>query len=283
MSIDNQGATDPQGISAISELISEEVIATATYYAETTSTNSAALQDVRESRVPPDQLPRLYLADRQTAGRGRHGRTWHSENDSLTFSLLMKRSVDASPAISLWPIAVGVGIARAIEFCFAPLRTQLKWPNDVYLDGGKVAGILLETTHGTPESVVIGIGVNINRAPDTALVEPTPAQSNPARRMNAQSIAAVVGRRVGRYDLLPVLVEQVVQATCEATAKPLEMIDEFRGRCHLTGKSVSYQQHGQEQTAICRGIDGNGELMLETAAGMQVCHTGEVNLIRTKS
>ena len=109
-------------------------------------------------------LPRLYLADEQTAGRGRHGRSWHSGAGSLTFSLLTQWRLPTERPSNLLSIAVGVAIARAIEFACAPLRTRLKWPNDVYVDQGKVAGILIETNHRAADRVVIGVGINVNDA-----------------------------------------------------------------------------------------------------------------------
>ncbi len=277
MSIDIHGSVQPQGVSAINHLIDTETLSSATYMAETTSTNSAALEHVRQGGVPENQMPRLYLADSQTAGRGRHGRTWISKDDSLTFSLVMKRSITSSPTTSLWPIAVGVAIARAIEFCFAPLRTQLKWPNDVHLDGSKVAGILLETIHGTPEFIVIGIGVNTNTSPAEDEMTGPIAQS-----AVAQSIAAVVGRPVDRYSLLTSVIEQVIEATHQAATTPMEIVDDYQNRCALSGKSVCYLECGKQQTATCRGINALGELLLETPSGVKACNTGEVNLVRIR-
>ncbi len=275
MSIEIHGAVERQGVSAITQLVDDSFIASATYLTETTSTNSLALEQVRRDELRKDQIPRLYLADMQTAGRGRHGRTWLSKEDSLTFSLLMKRTNDATLTTSLWPIAVGVAVARAIEFCFAPLRTQLKWPNDVYLDGSKVAGILLETTHGTPETVVIGIGVNTNSRPTV-----DDSNCSAADSINAQSIAAVVGRQIDRYALLSQIIQQIIETLQQATATPQEICSDYQRRCLLAGKAVRFLDNGTHQTATCRGINDSGELLLETPNGLRACNTGEVNLVR---
>ncbi|MGB7348019.1 MAG: biotin--[acetyl-CoA-carboxylase] ligase [Pirellulaceae bacterium] len=279
MSLVVNGSVDRSAVIAIEQLVSDGTLASASYSAEVTSTNSAALDDVRQGTLSDEQLPRLYLADKQTGGRGRHGRTWLSSDDSLTFSLLTRRTVDRSETATLWPIAVGVAIARAIEFCFAPVKAQLKWPNDIYLDGGKVAGILLETTHGTPETVVIGIGINVNTAPHASGSTGMPSGSD---GINAKSIASVVGRPNNRYELLSPLVQQVIEATQVVVDSPSEFISEFRRRCWLSGKQVTYQENGLPKSAICRGINDDGELLLETVAGTKTCHTGEVNLVRTK-
>ena len=274
MTVVLHGDVQPRGDAAVRQLIDGGLIRSAVYFAKTASTSTAALDQIRDRSVHQDDLPRLYLADQQSAGRGRHGRTWQSDSDALTFSLVMRRSVDTvaatAPTTTLWPIAVGVALARSIEFCFAPLRAQLKWPNDVYIGGGKVAGILLETTQGTPETVVVGIGVNTNHAPDT--LEST--------NFIARSIATVAGRTVDRYELLPIIIEQVVDATHQAETEPQTIVQEYRRRCFLSGKMVGFQRNGSQETAMCRGINAAGELLLEQPDSVHACNTGEVNLVR---
>ncbi len=268
MSLELDGSIDRVGVVAIEQLIFDKTISSARYFAEVASTNTAAIEAIRQGKITDNDLPRLYLADQQTAGRGRHGRTWISDNHSLTFSLLMRRTVDRETTASLWPIAVGVGIARAIEFCYAPIRSQLKWPNDVYLDGGKVAGILLEATHGTPDTIVIGIGVNVNNSPGSQDLD----------GKVAKSIAAVTGRPSQRYELLSPLVQQITAATDQLADAPQEIIADFRSRCILNEKQVVFQTGIATQSAICRGINEQGELILETDTGTRTWRSGEVNL-----
>ncbi len=139
------GRVDPLGLAAVQRLLNDQIIASAWYAESTASTNSIALDELSSGAASSLSFPRLLLADQQTSGRGRRGRAWLSSNETLTFSILL--SLDADPPLGdRLSLAVGVGIAQSLEFDLAPLRTRLKWPNDVYAGGGKVAGILLETT-----------------------------------------------------------------------------------------------------------------------------------------
>ncbi|MDB5846952.1 MAG: biotin--[acetyl-CoA-carboxylase] ligase, partial [Rhodoferax sp.] len=122
---------------------------------EVDSTSSELMRRLRAGQPEPT----LLVAERQTAGRGRMGRGWHSEvGDSLTFSLSLPLAPADWSGLSL---AVGVGVAESLH-----PGLQLKWPNDVWLQGRKLGGILIETAGagggaGAERHVVIGIGLNI--------------------------------------------------------------------------------------------------------------------------
>lgn len=118
------------------------------------STNTELMRRARAGRLEPV----LLVAECQTAGRGRLGRDWSSDTEALgrtlTFSLGLPL---APPDWSGLSLAVGLSIVQALH-----PRLQLKWPNDVWLDERKLAGILIETaSFGTERYVVIGIGINI--------------------------------------------------------------------------------------------------------------------------
>src|SRR6185312_6038226 len=132
--------------------------------AETGSTNADLLV-----RIGGLDGPLLLIAERQTAGRGRAGRTWHASPEaSLTFSLAWKFSRQTRDLAGL-PLAVGVALAEALA-AFG-WDAALKWPNDVLLDGRKLAGILIETANrrdGEGAWAVIGIGINLAMPEDLA-------------------------------------------------------------------------------------------------------------------
>ena len=170
---------------------------------------------------------------------------------------------------------------RTIEFLYAPLRSRLKWPNDVYVDGGKVAGILLETIHTAPDYVVIGIGLNVNEAPTL----PNSDQAATGQVVTPKNIAGAVGRNVSRFDLLEGVVEQIVDAFTEVVDAPLAIVNEFRHRCVLSRSQVQFQDTDETKktiirTGLCLGISDHGELIVETESGTRHCRTGEVNQIR---
>src|SRR5512140_1081597 len=105
----------------------------------------------------------VIIAEQQTAGRGRLGRSWEANpNENLTFSIILRPTISPD-AVNLLPLSVAVAVSEAIEK-LTGMRPECKWPNDLLLDGKKVAGILLEgsVTQSKVDWIVIGVGVNVN-------------------------------------------------------------------------------------------------------------------------
>lgn len=265
------GDVDPTGLRVAQQLLDEGICAAVDYRCETASTNTLALAELRDQGVDQREMPKLYLADSQTAGRGRHGRRWVANDGTLTFSLTLDRSAADQRAVKLCSLAVGVGVARGIEFEFAPLQAKLKWPNDVQISGGKVAGILLETTPNASGRVVIGIGINVGPSPDLSL-DPTAG--------SVRSIAEVIGRRVHRYELLVPILGNVVAAIADLDRGADELLEEFRGRCLLTGHRVQFQQGVGTCQGDCQGVSDDGDLVVETDSGICRLQSGEAGLVR---
>lgn len=143
----------------------------------------------REIAAQPDRLPAVIVADRQTRGRGRMGRTWHSNTpDGLWLSIVLGDSA-GTPIVSL---LAGLAVARSIDALGG--RAGVKWPNDVFLAGRKVAGIL---SAQVPGGVVVGIGVNVNH---DAVSLPGPTE------LPAGSLRLALGRRITRGPLLAAVV-----------------------------------------------------------------------------
>jgi len=129
------------------------------HYSETDSTNLRAIEMLQKG----DPGNSLFIADRQTAGRGRLGRKWHTEpGASLAFSLALHPEDEERKKLSLFPLLGALAVAEAAEkVCRSPVK--IKWPNDVLLNGKKTCGILAETAwHGDElAGLVLGIGINI--------------------------------------------------------------------------------------------------------------------------
>ncbi len=259
------GDVDSRGLAAVEQLLAGDVIQSAWYGHTTGSTNTLALDELGSANQNVDR-PRLILADQQTAGRGRHGRSWVSSAGTLTFSLVIDRPAD-DRVKQLLPLAVGVGLARSLEFDFAPLRAMLKWPNDVYIGGGKVAGILVETTALAPDQFVIGVGLNVNVTPEMPVLAGNPP---------ACSIAQATGHQLDRYDCLSSVVEHVVHTLAE----PDSVIDEFRSRCGLTGKQVRFTHREDDRDGHCLGVSDDGELVVKVDHETIHLRSGEVHLLR---
>ena len=215
----------------------------------------------------------VIVADRQTAGRGRRGRTWLSAPaDSLTFSVLWRFTGPAWQLAGL-SLAVGVALARALDDLGAR-GVRLKWPNDVLLerdgDFAKLAGILVELTsdrRGT--QAIIGIGLNL-RPPAEDLPQPaaglTEAMTRPAdRHVVLAGILAALG---------DVLTAFAVDGFTGLKAEWSER-NAWQGLVvQLVGDA------GEGLGGTCLGADDDGALLLETSTGVQRILSGDLSLRR---
>jgi BirA family biotin operon repressor/biotin-[acetyl-CoA-carboxylase] ligase len=193
----------------------------------------------------------VILADEQTAGRGRSGRTWHSRPGvGLFLSTLLPGS--GVPPLHL-PLLVGLAAARAVESTTPRLGIGLKWPNDLILRGRKVGGILCERHHG---AVVTGIGLNVgHRAADFP----------PELAGVATSLEASAGEPVSLGSLVTSLLHEL-RVLCRHPADSLaqDLHEELAARDVLRDVEVHTQMAGP---GVARGIDTDGALLLETADG----------------
>jgi BirA family transcriptional regulator, biotin operon repressor / biotin---[acetyl-CoA-carboxylase] ligase len=185
----------------------------------------------------------LVTADEQTAGRGRQGREWTAApRTSLLLSLVLREPREALP------------LAAAVALCEAlPVEAAIKWPNDIWLQRRKVAGILVE---GRPQEgwAVLGIGVNVHDAPPLE---------------NVTSLGGIISVE----DLL----ERVLVALDRWLREPLPVVlAAWRSRDALLGQRVRWENGSGEGA----GIDENGALLVETGSGVVALDAGEVHLLR---
>jgi BirA family biotin operon repressor/biotin-[acetyl-CoA-carboxylase] ligase len=182
----------------------------------------------------------LVLAVAQTAGRGRLGRTWRSEAGAGVWMTLIERPSDAA-ALDVLPLRAGLALAESLEH-FADAPARVKWPNDVYVAGKKVAGILVEARwrEAVPIWIAIGVGINL-RPPNT---EPR------AGGLKAHAtIDAVLGRAV------PALRAAAGQVGLLAAAE----LDRLSARDYAAGRECTHPVAGR-----VRGIDASGALLIDT-------------------
>ena len=207
----------------------------------------------------------VLVANEQTAGRGRRGRTWiASPGDSLTFSLLWRFAPGTAPAgLSL---AVGLAVARALRKVGAG-DTALKWPNDILRNRRKLGGILVELLPGAPHAAVIGIGINLHlpaamppdlRAASAALELPATDESTLYAALLTELLAAL---------------EQFAAAGFAALRDEWVARHAFQDAPVLLSADFAVPREG-----ICRGVDTDGALLFETAAGIERVLSGEVSL-----
>lgn len=269
-----RGEISPATRLTTEQLIADGVLGSAVCSASTESTNSDALAELTPDFTPP--LPRLHVTESQTAGRGRQGNRWHSENDSLTFSLVADFDPHA-PSAGLLSLTTGVAVAKAIEYVCAPCRITLKWPNDICMTGEngllqKLGGILIETSASMNDRVIIGIGLNLNRSPSLTDTSSTPPVS----------LGEMLGRSVRRDDMLSAVVTSVLEAIDALPQDCSELLTEYRGRCALRGKDLSLKQADRLINGRCIGIADDGSLELLVDGQPLRVRSGQVQQIRPR-
>ena len=219
------------------------------------STNSELMRRARAGQTEPI----LLVAESQTAGRGRLGRDWLSQGAStpaLTFSLGLPLHMTDWSGLSL---AVGVSVARSLHPAL-----QLKWPNDVWFEGRKLAGILIETVNiGSTRYAVIGVGLNIG-PPEAAGLSTAPAW--------LQELLPDIDAPQALLRIAAPLVQAVQGFEAQGLAPFLKP---FASRDALAGRAVTLSDgtHGQAQ-----GVDGSGALLVHTDAGLKKINSAEVSV-----
>jgi len=237
------------------------------WYTETSSTNdrAAAMADrgAREGTV--------VAANAQSAGRGRHGRSWESPPGAGLYVSVVLRPADRT--VPLLTIAAGVAVAEGVQAATG-LATDVKWPNDVYAHGRKVAGVLAEASSSNAnrsiQHVVVGAGINI-----------MPAAYPPEIVNRATSLEVELGRAVDRGLLL-------VEYLC-ALASRYEDLQNGRGdavigawrarAASMLGRRVQWDAPGATGDGVALDIDETGALIVRTATGPIRVTAGEVRWV----
>jgi BirA family biotin operon repressor/biotin-[acetyl-CoA-carboxylase] ligase len=198
----------------------------------------------------------LITADSQSAGRGRQGRTWSAPpGHALLLSVVLRDP----PA--LIPLHAAVAVAATVAQLAPAAAVGIKWPNDVHLNGRKVAGILVE---GRPQEgwAVLGIGLNV-----AIRVDDLPPELH--------ATAATLGLEPGQREaVLDVLLEQLERGLVLSTG---DLLDAWRARDVLRGREVTWTGG----TGTAAGVDGDGRLVVELVGGGRTAlDAGEVHLGR---
>jgi BirA family biotin operon repressor/biotin-[acetyl-CoA-carboxylase] ligase len=227
------------------------------------STNEEARRLAAAGPVEPTWI----AADRQTAGRGRRGRTWESPTGNLAATLVIAPGKPAAQCAQLSFVAALAGSDTAVYF--APnADVKVKWPNDVLAQGRKIAGILLEsasTGNEEPQWLAIGIGMNLVEYPrDTEF---------PATALAALGVAAPCPR-----DALTKLAASWAEWYETWQAHGFGSIrDAWLARAANLGGRIRARLQNEEATGVFEGIDGTGALILrETASRTRTIAAGEV-------
>ncbi len=225
---------------------------------EIDSTNSELMRRARAGRTEPT----LLVAERQTAGKGRMGRDWQSSpQDSLTFSFGLNLSPASWEGLSL---AVGTSVAQSLGAGIA-----LKWPNDLWFQRRKLAGILIETASAnnsaSPERYcVIGIGINIAERPADPNLRTPPAW--------LQELHPTSSPQSALEQLFTRLLVDMLQFEREgfaAFSARFAALDALQGQSVLLSDGVN---------GMARGVDATGALLVHTSQGLQRIASQEVRV-----
>jgi BirA family biotin operon repressor/biotin-[acetyl-CoA-carboxylase] ligase len=234
---------------------------------EVDSTNTRARELARQGA--PAGL--VVVAEHQTSGRGRLDRRWESPAGANLLASVLLRPECAAEVLHLCSGAVALAGADACH-SVAGVEPTLKWPNDLLLDGAKLAGILAEAEFAgtTLSAVVVGIGLNV--------AWPGPPEAGGTCLDDAGGSAQPVDRKVLLDSLLAALEPRCAQL--EQAAGRRVLADEIRSRCATLGRRVRVTLAAEELVGTASAIDEGGRLVVDTAVGPRPVSAGDVVHLR---
>ena len=236
------------------------------YFEQLESTNTAAISRIN---YVPDLNNVLILTAEQTAGRGQGNHPWYAGQGALTFSLIRHFSNLRGNELATLALATGIGVAEALQK-LTLAAIQLKWPNDIFVDGKKLGGILIETPQLAPQTPVIGIGLNINNS----------IQDHAARDVAASSISLIdlIGKTSNLTDVLIGLLNQLDNFYKQLNAKTADIPAYWNLRCMFNGSEVDFVQGGMRYQATCHGVQADGALLLKIDGEIRPFYSGSIAL-----
>ena len=200
----------------------------------------------------------VFLAEKQSAGRGRRGRDFYSPEDGFYFSMCVNAR---SGKEILYTLVCAVAAAEALEGCGQ--KTEIKWVNDLYQNGKKASGILCEAIRSKEdfalEKVIIGIGINVSKDPFPKDLKDKAVRLEGVDR---EQLAAYLSDALLKW----------LQAPEE------EVLKEYKRRSFLIGKEVVYELNGTEKCGKVTDINDKGNLLVATSEGTDVLSSGEISL-----
>lgn len=231
---------------------------------ETDSTNNYA----KELAITGKRNKTVVITEKQSGGKGRLGRPFYSpEGNGLYMSVLFRPeiNVDCSPLITSF---IAVAVAKAIEK-LSGQDVNIKWVNDVYMNGKKICGILTEAGFdfegGTVDYAVIGIGINVL------------GTDFPDELINiATSIEKETGLKISRNDLAAEVLNNLENMSCEIKNK--KYLDIYREKSNVIGKRIKVTYGSQVFYAEALDINENAALIVKTEYGIKTLNSGEVSI-----
>ena len=230
------------------DFIGQKVIA----YPSLTSTNDIAKREAKKGA----REGTVILAEEQTAGRGRLKRAWLSPRGSIALSIILHPTPTQLPSLIM---LASLAVARCIEKV-GGLETQIKWPNDVLINGKKVCGILIESdVRGSAvDYAVIGIGLNVNLKP----------ADFPEIAATATSLSKELGHEVSRLKVLRSLLT-FMEREYLLLAKGESPVTRWTARLLQIGEEVQVDTPWGRETGQLQGVDAHGALLVRQGDGTE--------------
>ncbi len=240
------------------------------YYPETGSTNDEAFSLGNAGAFEGTAV----IADSQTGGKGRLGRSWHSPACTNIYTSVILRPLMESSQASRIPIMVGVAVADVLEN-YCPGKISLKWPNDVLLNDKKVCGILSQAkiTGGKVDFVVAGIGINVNMNSN---------QFSEEIRSTATSLFEETGREISREDLLISLYENLEKWYKQLASKGVGPVKEkWLSRTKMIGQTVQVVFKDEIIAGKAAGLNDDGSLILVDEGNKEIkVSAGDATIVK---
>ena len=237
-------------------------------FAQIDSTNSYLKAEAMAGA--PDGL--CAIADRQTAGRGRAGRSFRSDAGQGVYLSMLLRPACAPTAAMTVTAHVAVAVCRALERC--GVQPGIKWTNDLVLGTKKICGILTELTveaeSGTVDSIVAGIGVNVRQRPEDFPEE---------LRAIAGSVYSETGLELSRARLAAEMVRALDEMYLDWRRDPRAYLSDYRARCVTVGRPVRVVRGEDVRTGFAEAVDDAFALVVRRADGSrEAVSSGEVSV-----
>ncbi len=222
---------------------------------------SAAAEDAPEGSV--------FLAEEQTAGRGRGANVWQSPRSTGIYCSVVLRPALPPSEVLVLSLAAGLAVHAAIQQIDSRVNPDLKWPNDLLIDGKKVCGILTEMNAEATRVryIVVGVGINVNQA------------SFP-KELSATSLRLATGSEWSRVDLVAALLKSLdreYRQLLEGSDARESILQRFaQNSSWVFSKKVRIEENGSAFEGTTEGLDGRGFLQVRTLHGLQTVLSGTV-------
>jgi BirA family biotin operon repressor/biotin-[acetyl-CoA-carboxylase] ligase len=230
------------------------------YFASLGSTNTHASRMRRDGRLV---APSVVVTSRQTAGRGRGLNTWHAPRGVMTATIVLPAH-DTLPPQHV-PLVAGLALAEAVEALGAS-GVGVKWPNDLWHDDLKLAGLLCERLDGID---LVGVGLNVNAMP---------ADFPASLRHQSTSIRALIGRPVPVTTVLTAVALRVCERLRDPRVTFASIRKDYERRHVLTGRLITVRDGPIVRSGACEGTDSSGRLLLRSDGSLDRIIAGSVGL-----